>query len=127
MMPSQEELFATFIYDEERGELLWKTRKKEEFKRESDWKGWVKRCAGRSAGATGKNGYHNIYYKGKTYNRTALIWIMKTGGKARGPIRHIDNDSANDKWSNLKESTMSEIRRLDWENRKNDEGRSEQR
>jgi hypothetical protein len=49
-----------------------------------------------------------IQFQGRSYSAARLAWFWMTGNWPERDIDHIDKDSLNDKWSNLRELTHKE-------------------
>ena len=89
--PSADWLSANLSYDPDTGLFHWLTG----------------RCKGRQAGSVHKRGYIIISFRCKSLRAHRVAFKMMVG---RDPIYidHIDGDPANNKWSNLREATMSQ-------------------
>lgn len=93
-LPSQEFLRDLFDYSPETGELRWRNTRK--------W-GWNGRIAG-----WGEAGYYlKVTFKRRHFYAHRIIWKWMSGDDPR-TVDHIDQDKTNNKWSNLRECSLSE-------------------
>jgi hypothetical protein len=73
---------------------------------------FLNRETGKSLGCikTCKNGYERkiISIKNQKYKASRLAWFYMTGRWPKTNIDHIDTDSLNNKWHNLREATKQE-------------------
>jgi hypothetical protein len=88
-------ILQSLSYDEETGKLYWK-------------KSGMGRPLHKIAGTTSGNGYRYINISGYKLKATHCIWILKTGNWPVGVIDHIDRNSRNDKWNNLRDITQAD-------------------
>lgn len=107
-LPTQERLKELFDYDPETGVLLW--RKRPETTKYN--LGFNKKLAGKEAGTrlSGRDGNKYISIclgKGKYAMAHRIIWKMMTGDDPPNFIDHIDLDTFNNRWVNLREATNS--------------------
>jgi HNH endonuclease len=103
------EFFITrYCYDPETGRLYHRLRK-------NAYGG--KREAGSPAGSIGKTGRSqycrvvlSVYRDGRQrlYRAHRVVWLLMTGAWPEGSIDHIDGDSANNRWTNLRLCTQSQ-------------------
>lgn len=83
-------------YDPETGELWWKRPR-------------IRRVLTKRAGNYDAAGNRwSIFFFGKRYLQHRVIWAIVTGDWPVNTIDHKDGDSSNNKWSNLREATLSE-------------------
>jgi HNH endonuclease len=67
---------------------------------------WNTQYAGVKAGRTNKCGYNDICINYKRYRAPRLAWLYMTGEWPPRIIDHRDLNKSNDKWENLRASTM---------------------
>lgn len=88
-------------YDPETGEFTW--LKPSRFHAEK---------AGAFAGTLtpNRNGksYWNISIDGRKHKRSRLAWLYMTGDWPSQQVDHIDGNSQNDRWANLREATATQ-------------------
>ena len=113
-MVTYENAHKLMSYDEDSGRLTWRSRPLEMFKSLKAAKTWNARYAGEDAGTISghKSGkytqYINITVRPNRYKAHRIIWLMQTGEWPRGHIDHIDGNGLNNKWSNLRDTTISQ-------------------
>jgi hypothetical protein len=95
-------------YDPETGVLRWKERPREHFKTYGSWKTWNTRYSGDSAGRVHRTGYVLIAIGNIDYLAHRLAWIWMTGEWPKEHIDHINGDSSDNRFLNLREATRSE-------------------
>lgn len=78
---------ALFRYDAELGGLRWRERRR------------GVRADG-EAGST-VNGCRRVTVDGKTYSVGQLVWLLRTGHKAKGGVRYLDGNRLNTRFENL--------------------------
>jgi len=92
-LPSQEELKERFLYDEERGRLLYKTPPSPSFKHRQN-------CP---AGSKHPEGGYQVCYKYKRYLHCRLVWVYVHGSDPGAlEIDHINGNRADDRIKNLR-------------------------
>ncbi len=82
---------AMFIYDPATGALIWRSG----------------RLAGRLAGTLKDTGYRQVYVSKLHYPVHRIIWLMETGAWPSGVIDHIDGHRSNNRWTNLRDVSIS--------------------
>lgn len=100
-------------YNPETGEFRWKARTPEMFTpsaRSSEWqcRSWNARYAEIRAGTLDAKGYWRIKIFNFSYAAHRIAWLWMTGSYPKAEIDHIDVDSSNNCWSNLREATHAE-------------------
>lgn len=90
-----EEVRALFTYDKVDGVLRWRNASGR----------YGRFPAGSAAGSPNAEGYLQVRVNGRSYRSCRLIWLYVTGEWPRHQVDHIDRNSANDKWENLREAT----------------------
>jgi HNH endonuclease len=108
MLPSQEYLCQCLDYNPDTGGFVWKRRPLDHFVNEDYHRRWNKRFPGKEAGKV-CNGYHMI---GITKDRVEahwrahrIAWKIMTGLDPLDEIDHIDTNSRNNAWTNLRPAT----------------------
>ena len=110
---TRELLWEILDYDKDTGVLTWKKRKIESpHWRERDAKAFNTCHAGKEAGKLFRYGQtkalrRQVKLFNKNYFAYRLIWVMMTGDWPEQGIDHIDQDSTNDRWENLREASNS--------------------
>src|SRR5262252_8430131 len=87
-------LRALLDYDAETGRFTWRVNRGRNY------------CAGMPAGTTDKHGRNQIQIDRIIYRCGSLAFFWMTG--RRSVADHINNDSGDDRWSNLREATVSQ-------------------
>jgi hypothetical protein len=86
---------ALFRYDDCRGVLIRRVQ-----------------CGGQLpgaiAGSANQEGRIQIKIDGKSYCRSKLVWLYKTGGYPKHDVDHRDLDNSNDRWRNLRKATRKQ-------------------
>lgn len=62
----------------------------------------------RTAGWINNRGYRVVEVDGSQYVAHRIIWLMQNGEFPSGVIDHIDGNSANNAWANLRECTQQQ-------------------
>jgi len=89
------ELRERLQYDPNTGRWIWL---------KSTRSGWV----GRPAGSLDAKGYWCIKIDGQSYKASRLAYLYMIGEWPEGEMDHIDRQSWNDCWTNLRPATRSE-------------------
>lgn len=99
-------------YEPESGELRWKERPREHFSTEKTRRSWNTQFAGKAAGSPDITGYlrFSISVGGRAMDLKChrVAWALQTGGWPKDQIDHRDGSHANNRWTNLRESSQSE-------------------
>lgn len=61
--------------------------------------------AGDCAGSIGGGGYRYVRIGGLQHRANRLAWLMMTEAWPSGQVDHIDGDTSNDRWANLRDAT----------------------
>jgi len=100
------------IYDPETGELFWKYRNRIWFPSFKAWKTWNLQNMGRLAGTEVANRDTGVYIQvslfKKRYYAHRLAYLLMTGEWPENLIDHEDNNGLNNKWKNLRDSTVAQ-------------------
>jgi hypothetical protein len=94
-MITHERLLELLAYDPETGEFRWKVGRKGTF---------AGTIAGNIATMRGGYQYRQIIVNYKNYRASRLAWFYMTGEWPKNTIDHIDTNSLNNKWDNLREA-----------------------
>ena len=99
-LPSQGYLRSRLDYDPETGALTWREREGKKF--------WNVKFVGTRAGSLPKNArYRTIDIEGLTLLEHRVIWKWMTGNEPPQQVDHINLDSADNRWANLREADYS--------------------
>ena len=94
-LPPADILREALSYDPESGELRWrKTRNTAR--------------VGRIAGCESQRGYRAVFCHGQQMLVHRVIWCMVTGESPALHVDHIDGDTSNNRWSNLRLATEAQ-------------------
>ena len=111
---TRELLWELLDYDPDTGVLIWKERKTgSPYWRDQDARTFNTRYAGKQAGALVRYSRSGLFRRSikifqQNFRSYRIIWVMMTGEWPKEGIDHIDQDSTNDKWQNLREATHSQ-------------------
>lgn len=90
-----EHLIREFLsYNEETGQIVWTKDKGKKIK------------AGSVAGSNNGIGYLAIKFNGKNFKAHRIAWLLKTGQWPVGVIDHINRDRSDNRWENLRSTTV---------------------
>jgi hypothetical protein len=114
VLPSADFLHECLSYDQETGELRWKTRPPSHFPNAAICTMWNARFAAEPAGIVGDNGYQVIHIK-CDYAAHRIVWKMMTGEEPPETIDHKNMSRADNRWTNLRAATAEQQQ---WNSRK---------
>lgn len=97
---SHEILIRRLDYDPDTGFFTWKHAP-------NAWKGWNEKFAGKRAGCFSR-GYWLIRLEGRIYRASRLAWFYVMGQWPQTQIDHVNGDSLDDRFSNLRDASPSE-------------------
>ena len=103
---------ARRLFDYSDGQLLWKSRPREDFANDVSWRAWNDRYPGRAAGSSDSRGYVSFGMRGRDgklrrYLVHRVIWSWHNG-PADDEVDHRDHSPSNNKIGNLREATPSQ-------------------
>lgn len=108
-LPSPDILRKLLRYEPETGKLFWRERPRELFQSDEDWKKWNARFAGSETFNVDNGlGYFKGRILGKNFLAHRIIWVMQTGLQPLNHVDHIDRDSRNNQWKNLRAATNAQ-------------------
>ena len=93
---TREQLLQLFRYFPNYGLLYWRRRR-----------GGISRTD-IPAGGVDLRGYRHVKILGKVYRIHRLVWLIETGEWPEGDLDHIDQNKANNRFSNLRAATRSQ-------------------
>lgn len=111
-LPSQELLLNLFSYNPESGEIRHRQRGADMFKPGNTSSGancdsWNRKYAGQPAGMRNPNGYLSIRVAdGRVFRAHRIIWKMMTGNDPN-VVDHINGNTRDNRWLNLRSVTHS--------------------
>ncbi|MES2367701.1 MAG: HNH endonuclease [Pseudomonadota bacterium] len=98
---TRERVLETLGYSPVTGVFIWKDRPRESFKRSNSWEQFKTRRAGKVAGCVGDHGYILIRLDDILYKSHRLAFLIMTGEMPE-MVDHINHNSADNRWINLK-------------------------
>jgi hypothetical protein len=101
---TQHEVKNRVTYDSLTGIFIWKPIPVTHWSHS----GWNNRCANKEAGCRTRSGYQVLALNNVLYFAHRVAWLYETGAWPSGVIDHIDGDPANNKFSNLRDSTQQQ-------------------
>ena len=110
-----DEMRQLLAYDPETGVFRWKPRTPDMFAegnrgRAANCKRWNTKHAGNVAAHPASGGYLSINLLGRPTRAHRIACLMMTGEWPPEEADHEDLDRANNKWSNLRQATVSQNR-----------------
>lgn len=104
--PGARTLRELVAYSPRTGVFRWRWRARHWFKRDGTMKGWNKRFAGQ---IIGRQALRCMCVNNQTtLVRAQVAWIIMTGRKSRRIIDHINGDTTDDRWHNLRQATKAQ-------------------
>jgi hypothetical protein len=104
-MLTQLRLRELLVYEPETGVFWWRVQSNVA---NGPTLGVRRRWANQRAGALTVQGYYIINVDGERFRAARLAWLYMTGLWPDEHIDHIDGNSADDSWLNLRQATRSE-------------------
>ena len=110
-LPSIETLRNLIDYDPETGRMVWKSRPREMFKSDKNWKWWNTRYAGTEAASSlATYGHRQLKINDRSYAGHRVAWAIHHG-EWPNIIDHINGKPADNRICNLRNVTMMENQR----------------
>ncbi|WP_080412590.1 HNH endonuclease [Burkholderia ubonensis] len=105
LRPYEQFLHECFNYDEDTGDLIWKERPRHHFKSQRGRSIFNTRFKGKPAGScAGIGGHLQLHFSHinlHVYN-SRVVWLLKTGHDPLCRIEHVNGNSQDNRFSNLK-------------------------
>lgn len=108
MIINADEVRAMLDYDPASGIFVWKARPINYFHDVRAFNSWNARYAGKVAGTKKSGGYRHIRLGGGRYEEHRLAWLYIKGKWPKNSIDHINGDSGDNRFANLREATCSQ-------------------
>jgi hypothetical protein len=100
-MLEQRRLWEILRYDPQTGVFIWLNPSPYHAEKAgSEAGGPTPNCRGKI--------YHTICIDGRKYKRSRLAWLYMTGSWPTNQVDHINGNSTDDRWANLRESTATQ-------------------
>jgi hypothetical protein len=104
-LPDQNYLRECFAYDPMTGILTWKERPRRHFT--GRYCGWNKRHAGKPTSTRLNMGYQSVKIDHDRFLTHRIIWKWMTGKDPAEVLDHINRDTTDNRWANLRETTRT--------------------
>lgn len=94
-------------YEPETGKLIWKPRPEHMFQTKLSFQMWTARFSGKEAFCSRSRCFNYFAGEvgGKRYLAHRVAWLLMTGDWPKGDIDHIDGNSLNNRFANLRDVT----------------------
>ncbi len=99
---TQERLREAFDYNPETGAFRWRLRPSSHFNSKRTWNAWNARFAGKETGSDRGDGYIALRLDCKSHRAHRMAWLYMTGEIPSGEIDHINQDTGDNRFSNLR-------------------------
>ena len=98
-----------FDYNSRTGELRYRpNRARKWFKSKRLWSSWNAQFGGKLASFKHGDGYRCVAVNQRSYLAHRVIWAMMTGEWPKEEIDHINQDRADNRWSNLRAASRTQ-------------------
>ncbi len=105
-MLTQKDVLDVLFYNPVTGDLVWEGRSRKSFSSYAAWEEWNEMYAGKIATRPHPSGYSTINFFSSTYYAHRIIFLYMTG-YFPDVVDHLDGDSYNNTWKNLRATTQS--------------------
>ena len=100
---TKEYLRECFNYNPDTGHAIWRVRPRHHFTSDRGMKSSNTRMAGKIAGTPQQRGYLQVGIAGNRYKLHRLIFLYMTGQLPQGEVDHINHDTSDNIWANLRD------------------------
>jgi hypothetical protein len=95
-------------YNPDTGVLTWRERDRRWFKNIGAWHRWNVCYAGKRTGCLDNRQRRCIGIFGRQYLEHRVVFLWMTGRWPKPEVDHIDHDTTNNKWKNLRKASRKE-------------------